>query len=444
VFEARDRVLRRAVAFKLLTGVGAPGAAEKRLLDEAEAAARLAHPNIVTLHAVGQSEHGPYLVMELLEGATLAARLAQGPLGVREALRVALQVAEGLAHAHASGVVHRDLTPGNVFLCRDGRVKLLDLGMAHAFGRRRLDGGTPEYMAPEQRRGAPEDERTDVFALGVVLYRMLAGELPGAGAPALEVPEAPLLGSLVARMLAPDPVRRPRDASEVRAALAAVQAELARAPAAAGAVRLRRRRGPWRVALLVAAGALLGAGAAWLATHHHATGEPAPSIAVLPFADLSPAHDQEYFSDGLAEEILSALTQVDGLHVAGRSSSFSFKGKDDDVRAIAARLHVANVLEGSVRKEGNRLRITAQVVSAADGYHLWSQSFDRELGGVFAVQDEIARAVVEALRVRLLPGREPASPRRTSNPQVFADFLLGRQHMRQSASGSYARAHSPP
>ena len=178
VYEARDRELPRSVAFKSVRVGGALDARQQRLLYEAEAAARLAHPNIVTLYDVGHCDDGPYLVLELLHGGTLGERLKEGALPLGEALRIALEVARGLAHAHANGVVHRDLTPGNVFLCADGQVKILDFGMAHAFGRRKVDGGTLAYMAPEQIADAPEDERTDVFALGVILYQMIRGELP--------------------------------------------------------------------------------------------------------------------------------------------------------------------------------------------------------------------------------------------------------------------------
>lgn len=227
VYEARDRELGRLVAFKAVVAGPRVPVREERLLREAEAAARLSHPNIVTLHDVGRSEHGPYLILELLRGRTLAQRLRLGSFPVHEAVRIALEVARGLAHAHAQGVVHRDLTPGNVFLCRDGQVKVLDLGMAHAFGHRAVAGGTAGYMAPEQERGATEDERTDVFALGVILYRMLAGQAPpgpvartgAADDPRLEIPELPALADLVSGMLARDPVDRPRDAGEVVTAL---------------------------------------------------------------------------------------------------------------------------------------------------------------------------------------------------------------------------------
>ncbi len=177
VYEARDRELGRQVALKLVRP-GRVAEEEGRVVREAEAIARLSHPNLVTLHDVGRSEHGPYLVFELLRGRTLQERLDDGPLPVQEAVHVATEVARGLAHAHAEGVVHRDLKPSNVFVTGKGQVKILDFGMAHAFGRRRLSGGTPAYMAPEQWEDAPEDERTDVFALGVMLFRMLTGEFP--------------------------------------------------------------------------------------------------------------------------------------------------------------------------------------------------------------------------------------------------------------------------
>ncbi len=247
VFEARDRELGRTVAFKALR-VGGEAARERRLLAEAEVAARLSHPNIVTVLDVGRSEQGVFLVQEFLTGAPLSRRLAEGRLPVREAVRVGLEIVRGLAHAHAHGVVHRDLTPGNVQLCDDGQVKLLDLGMAAALGRRTLAGGTPAYMAPEQARGDPEDERTDVYALGVLLYRMLTGVAPvEAGADGrprsqargLDVPEAPALARLVEAMLAPAPGDRPRDAGVVLEALREVSEGLPRSTGTASRVRVR-------------------------------------------------------------------------------------------------------------------------------------------------------------------------------------------------------------
>jgi len=275
VYEARDRELGRNVALKLLPEHQANVAAD-RLLREAEAAARLSHPNIVAVYDVGRDESGPYLVLELLRGKTLATRLKLGALPIGEALRIAAEIAEGLAHAHSRGVVHRDLTPCNVFVCDDGQAKLLDLGLAHAFGRPKVDGGTRAYMAPEQRIGAPEDERTDVFALGVVLFQMLSGELPLVAerqsdsrecADALQVPEEPGLGELVARMLQPDPVKRPRDAHEVLLALRTFEQELRRSGPTGAAVRKVPRRSRPRRALLAMAATVLCVVVVWYVQH---------------------------------------------------------------------------------------------------------------------------------------------------------------------------------
>jgi hypothetical protein len=262
VWEARDRDLGRTVAFKALRGRG-EAAREKRLLAEAEVAARLSHPNIVTVLDVGRSDQGVYLVQEYLTGQPLSRRLETVALPLREALHIGVELARGLAHAHAHGVVHRDLKPENVQLCEDGQVKLLDLGMAAALGRRKLEGGTPAFMAPEQADGAPEDERTDVYALGVLLYRMLTGVAPVEVGPTgrprsisrgLEVAAAPTLGLLVESMLARSPTDRPRDAGAVLEALEEIEAALPREAGRTG-LAARVRRGPrvrWVLAGVVA------------------------------------------------------------------------------------------------------------------------------------------------------------------------------------------------
>ncbi len=446
VWEARDRELGRAVAFKAVRAGGKAGLREERLMREAEAAARLSHPNIVTLFDVGRAEQGPYLVLELLRGKTLAERLSQGALPVPEALRIAVEVAKGLAHAHGQGVVHRDLKPENVFLCEDGQVKVLDFGLAHAFGRRRQEGGTSGYMAPEQQEGAPEDERTDVWALGAILFEMLAGRRPfvdgkAAGrAPALEVPGVPALGDLAARMVAARPVDRPRDGADVLAALVAIQREPDVAPPA-GPVRTRRRPRRQFLALLVvglAVGAALGIA---IALRRPTTAVPAvASIAVLPFADLSPQGDQEYLSDGIAEEILDELSRVEGLRVAGRTSSFYFKGRSGDFREIGERLRVASVLEGSVRRSAERIRVTVRLVNVADGYRAWSESYDRAAEDLFAVQDEIARAVAQALRVKLLAGGAAARRSAPVVQEAYDQYLLGRDLARTESPANVRRA----
>ena len=255
VWEAVDRRSGRHVAFKAVRPGGRPGIREARLLREAEVASRIVHPGIVSLLDVGQSAHGPYLVLELLRGWTLADRLDYGRLLPSEALRIVAATTRAVAHAHANGVVHRDLKPANVFLCEDASVKVLDFGLAHAFGHARSGGGTPAYMAPEQWRGAPEDERTDVFALGVLLHRLLSGELPFPDdggrtvqgpepAPTLEVAGAPSIGPLLQLMLEKDPVRRPRDAGQALPGIEAALEELSRAPAPVASAPVRVRHVP--------------------------------------------------------------------------------------------------------------------------------------------------------------------------------------------------------
>jgi TolB-like protein/Flp pilus assembly protein TadD len=550
VYEARDRELGRQVALKMVR----PGSAARedgKVVREAEAIARLAHPNLVTLYDVGQCDGGPYLVFELLRGKTLQERIDDGPLPVQEAVHIATDVARGLAHAHAEGVVHRDLKPANVLVTNKGQVKILDFGMAHAFGRKRLSGGTPAYMAPEQWEDAPEDERTDVFALGVMLYRMLSGEYPfreGEGRwaadattlPKLDVPGAPELAELVEKMLDRSPIARPRDGAAVLAALTPIEEALRARPADGSApahatkrkatlgdllAEMKRRRvfrvmvgygifafallqvtepimhgahlPDWvltavlvalavgfpvavilawvfdltaqgvkrtpsmaasdavsfsrgRLAMLLLGVALLAAtpGAAWYlwkqsGERGQGTAGPGatPSIAVLPFADLSPGKDQEYLSDGIAEEILDALSRVEGLRVAGRTSSFYFRGKGTRLADIGRELNVGAVLEGGVRRDGDRIRVTAKIVNVRDGLQTWSQRWDRDLKDILAVESEIAREVVEALEVRLLGGRRPTvpGPERTT-AEAHLHVLKGREFFRRGSAADVARA----
>ena len=340
-----------------LQGRSGPGEAAlraQRLALEAEAAARLTHPNIVTLHDAGRCEQGPYLVLELLRGETLEARLERERLAAAECVRVAVEIARALAHAHAAGVAHRDLKPGNVFLCEDGRVKVLDFGMAHAFGRRKIEGGTPAFMAPEQRSGAPEDERSDVFALGVILHRMLTGALPPGGArgrsggrpaPDLARGTPPAVAALVVAHArarsAQAPARRrggPRGALRNRRPAAAGGAEQARAVAP----RARPGRRPKRAR---------GNG-----------GAPAPCARKPPSrCSRSPTSalpaTRTDFCEGIAEELLGALSVVDDLRVAARDPRSSSRGALDS-REMGRALGVTTLLEGSVRKAGNRVRIS--------------------------------------------------------------------------------------
>jgi TolB-like protein len=417
VYEARDRELGRSVAFKAVRpGRGIEAGAGELLLREAEAIARLSHPNLVTLHDVGRCEQGPYLVLELLRGVTLGERLRSGPLPTGEALRIGVEVARGLAHAHAAGVTHRDLKPSNVFLCGGGHVKVLDFGLSHAFGRQRILGGTPAYMAPEQWEDGSQDERTDLFALGVMLYQMIKGDVPmpeggksleATPAPRMDVPECPALGELVARMLRRDPADRPRDTSEVLAALLAFRDALRTAEDTTTRFALpppRRRRTRWTASLAVAAVLLAGAAAAWSLHPGRPPAPATPIVAVLPFAVLSAGPDDASIAAGMHAELITQLTQIGGVRVVSRSSVQAYdRPGPRDLRAIARRLGVNTVIEGTVQRDGDRLRIQAHVVDPASGEQRWAERFDRRVDDTFALQSQVALEIARALGARLTP-----------------------------------------
>ena len=437
VYEAEDLQLGRQVALKVLPA--AIAADEERLIRftrEARILASLNHPSIVTIYSVDQHEGEHFITMELVEGRTLAACTPPQGLPVARLLDVAQPLADALAAAHERGIVHRDLKPSNVMLTPDGRVKVLDFGLAKADPRPgdrttidlTADGaliGTLRYMSPEQFAGASTDARSDVFSLGVILYELAAGRHPytAPGASLTEIvtamqrvptslavlaPALPAeLTRVIARCLAKDPRVRPSSSMEVRAALDAIRRGLGSSD-----------RNPL-----------------------DADVPAVPSAAVLPFADMSPTGDQEYFCDGIAEEIISALAQLDGLRVAARTSSFAFKGKPEDVREIGHRLGVGAVLEGSVRKAGDRLRITVQLINVADGYHLWSQRFDRSADDIFAVQDEIALGVVEKLKVKLLAGGSGLPARRhVPTQEAYHHYLKGRYFLNRRGDSDIQRA----
>jgi len=422
VWRARDTRLGREVAIKSLPAALAHDADRlARFEREAQALASLNHPNIAAIYGLEHAGGAPYLVLELVPGETLAARLARGALPVKEALRVGVQMAAAVEAAHARGLVHRDLKPGNVMLTADGVVKVLDFGLARAdasspatpaaaetMATPRLAAtlpglvvGTAAYMSPEQARGLAVDRRTDVWAFGCVLFECLAGRQAFEGATTSDLlarilerePDWALLPAglparardLLRRCLRKEADERPRDLRDVGLELAELAGSTARADAP-----LER------------------------------------SIAVLPFDNLGVA-DDTFFADGMTDEILNALAHLEGLRVAARTSCFAFKGRREDLRTVGEKLDVATVLEGSVRRSGARLRITVQLVNVADGYQLWSERYDRELVDVFAVQDEIAGAIAERLKVTLHGDAAAARPRHgTQSLEAYELFLKGR------------------
>ncbi len=401
VYRARDTRLNRDVAIKRLKVEH-----EGRFAREARAIAALNHPNICTLHDVGPD----YLVMEYIDGAP-----PRGPLPPPDVIGLGTQIARALEAAHAKGILHRDLKPSNI-LVSGGRVKLLDFGVARLTGRpsdetQTADGttvGTASYMSPEQAQGRDVDLRSDIFSLGAVLYELLSGTraFPGDSSAAilsavlrddpvpLTVPVPDALVQIVSRCLRKSPSDRYQSAAEVRIALEALSA-----PAA----------------------------------------DDRPSIAVLPFANLSADAENEYFSDGLAEEILNALAHLPDLKVTARTSAFAFKGKEQPVKSIAEALGVRNILEGGVRRAGNRIRVTAHLISALDGCQLWGEKYDRELTDIFGVQEDIAAAITAALEVKLSPSSQPRSRKQPSSA-AYEAFLQGQYWLSRYSLEGYERS----
>ena len=393
VYRARDTRLGRDVAIKVLPERFALDRDRlRRFEQEARSIAALNHPHICQLHDVGPG----YLVLEYVPGDPL-----RGPTAVDEALRIARQVASALDAAHERGILHRDLKPDNIIVTRasgESTAKLLDFGIAKLMDlpeswsddvTRTIAGaviGTAAYMSPEQADGQPLDARSDVFSFGAVLYELLSGRRPFVGTTTAQVLSAllrdepaaldapPAVERVVRRCLAKRPSDRFQSMRELRTALDDVT-----------------------------------------------TTDVQPSIVVLPFENMSGDKENEYFSDGLAEEVINALTRVPGLKVIARTSAFAFKGKHEDVRRIANTLGVSKVLEGSVRKAGNRIRVMAQLIEAADGTHIWSERYDRELEDVFAVQDEIAEAITSALQLTLT--RDSPSRRHTPALPAYDRYL---------------------
>ena len=441
VFRARQKSLNRTVALKVISlGQWASKAHLKRFRLEAEAAAKLEHPGIVPIHEVGERDGSCYFSMKFIEGGQLDEVARRAPMSIRQATELIAKVARTVHYAHEHGILHRDIKPGNILLDAKGEPHLTDFGLARLVETessitQTLDViGTPSYMAPEQAVGnnAAVSSATDVYGLGAVLYQLLTGQPPFAGGATYETikllldtePRPPRvvnpkidrdLSTICLKCLEKDPKGR---YSSALALAEDLERWLKHEPIQARRTGIFARGTRWvrRNPKLVAtgvAGLVLGAAVIWLFRGELFQGSqfnpPEKSIAVLPFLDVSHAKDQEYFCDGISGEILYALAKIDGLHVVGRTSSFSFKGKRASVGEVGKKLNVANVVEGSLRREGNRLRIAAQLTDTRSGFHIWTETYDRELAGVFELQDEITRSIVEALKIKLAvtpPARE--------------------------------------
>jgi len=463
VWRARDGRLERDVALKLLLpGMLADEAARRRFRREALALSKLAHPSIATVFDFDTEAGLDYLVMEYVAGPAVTERLAQGPLAEAEVARLGVQLAEGLAAAHAQGIIHRDLKPGNVRLTPDGRLKILDFGLARlvrptesrplteSLTEPQALVGTLAYMAPEQVRGEAADARSDLWAAGLVLYELATGMRAYAEERSAQLvyailnqtPAAPRtlngqvsagLEAIILKCLERESGRRYQSATELAADLQrllgglTVEAERLR-------VRVRQVRAlaigmPVAVVVVLALLTSLNVGG----LRSRLLAPPAiRSIAVLPLANLSGEASQEYFADGMTDELITVLAQISALKVISRTSVMKYKGTKKTLPEIARELHVDGILEGSVTRAGDQVRISAQLIQAATERHLWGASYRRQLSGALELQDEVARAVAEQIRIELSPEQRARLTRtRTVDPEALEAYLRGRAYAGQ-------------
>jgi serine/threonine protein kinase/Tfp pilus assembly protein PilF len=414
VYKALDTKIKERMVLKLLKPqIALNKEAIERFNNELKFTRKIRHRNVCQIYDLNEVGGNYFITMEYVPGEDLKSMIRMsGKLSVDTALKIAMQVCDGLAEAHRTGIVHRDLKPQNIMIDKEGHAKIMDFGIARSIRDKGITDagtviGTPAYMAPEQAEGKEVDQRSDIYSLGVLLYEMLTGREPFEGDSSLsialkhrtEIPQKPSeldvqipvdLDMLILKCMEKDKENRYQTAEELLSALKQMGG-----PGAAKPVMPK-----WK-----------------------------NSIAVLPFMDLSPEKDQEYFCDGLAEELINSLAKIEDLRTVARTSAFSFKGKDVDIREMGKKLNVESVLEGSVRKSGKRLRISAQLIHVADGYHLWSERYDREMEDVFTIQDEIAEAIVNKLIMKLAVPDVGHSTKCAGNLEAYDAYLRGKYHL---------------
>jgi len=461
VYKAHDTEIKEKVALKLIKPeIAADKKTIERFQNELKFARKIGHRNVCRMYDLNKEEGSYYITMEYVGGENLKSMIRMTKqLSVGTAIDIAKQVCEGLSEAHRLGVVHRDLKSSNIMIDKEGNVRIMDFGIARSLKEKGITGagvmiGTPEYMSPEQVEGKEVDQRSDIYSLGVILYEMVTGQVPFRGDTPFtigmkhkgEIPRDPKelntqipedLSRVILRCLEKNTENRYQSAGELHSELESIDKGIPtaervipeRKPLTSREITVQFSLKKLFIPAVVIVALAIIAVVIWQIFPQK---EPAPlqpqklSIAVLPFEDLSPNKDQEYFCDGMADELINRLTNIESLRVPARTSAFSFKGKGLDIREIGEKLEVENVLEGSIRKAGNKLRITIQLVNAADGYPLWSEKYERDEEDIFALQDEISLAIVDKLKIKLLrENKVKVVKRHTKVPEAYNLYLKG-------------------
>ena len=467
VYRVIDKEINEEIALKLIKPeIASDKKTIERFSNELKMARKIAHRNVCKMYYLGEEKGTRYITMEYVPGEDIKSMIRMtGQLSVGTTVNIAKQVCDGLAEAHRLSVVHRDLKPSNIMIDKDGNARIMDFGIARSLKAKGITGagvmiGTPEYMSPEQVEGKDVDQRSDIYSLGVILYEMVTGRVPFEGDTPFtigvkhksEEPKDPKelnaqipedLSRVILRCMEKDKDKRYQSAGEVRSELENIERGIPttervipeRKPLTSKEITVTFGLKKLFIPAIVIIALIIGALIIWqliLQKEAIPLVPSKPSIAVLPFDDLSPQKDQGYLCDGFAESLINALTKVEGLHVPARTSTFSFKDKEQDIQEIGEKLNVKTVLEGSVQKAGNRVRITAKLINIADESLLWSEQYNRELDDVFAIQDEISLAIVDKLKVKLM-GREKAKlvKRPTENLKAYTLYLKGRLYWRK-------------